>query len=439
MKRKTISKLLPAILCACTVAGCSVQSNSKQIDTEETTKLKSEVESEDITESADSMETITETDEIISEGVTEKTTEQTTTVTIEGNLVESESIEKESYTYNIEIYETENQERYATIAVQKNASTITTLKVENDEWGDEFPSASNMINEEDVNFDGRQDILVKLGQFGENADNRYKCYIDNAENLEYCNGFEQIDNPDVYSDMQMIVGYAKGDSDLVTYNRYEYIDNSIENIDSVEVTREKNVDIYDEIFFDIMFNREQADIKTAYQYIIDSYQKLYDACKYDLIYFDNDDIPELVVGIDGYFSSMYTFSDGSIYALMHNWPYGVGGNHGYQYMEKTGIIYNYNTDYAGLEGYSTYYEITDEHSIAVKYCLRAAYEDESGNIIQDTEEIEEDKWKYYYDTDETEEVEISKSEYESYDILNVDEYKSMYGQYTEEEIMGRLN
>ena len=40
---------------------------------------------------------------------------------------------------------------------------------------------------------------------------------------------------------------------------------------------------------------------------------------YNLIYFNDDDIPELVVGVNGYYTSLYTYSDGKVYTLMDHW------------------------------------------------------------------------------------------------------------------------
>ena len=74
MQRKTISKLLPAILCACTLAGCGTQNDTKQMETEmvatesikETIDIMSEVESETVTETKRE-EVLKESDEALDE------------------------------------------------------------------------------------------------------------------------------------------------------------------------------------------------------------------------------------------------------------------------------------------------------------------------------------------------------------------------------------
>ena len=67
----------------------------------------------------------------------------------------------------------------------------------------------------------------------------------------------------------------------------------------------------------------------------------------DLIYFNNDNIPDLVIGYSGYWVSLYIYENGVVYNPVDMWVYGAGGNHGYQYQEKEGIILNYNSDFAG--------------------------------------------------------------------------------------------
>ena len=47
---------------------------------------------------------------------------------------------------------------------------------------------------------------------------------------------------------------------------------------------------------------------------------------YGLIHVDDDGIPELAAGVNGYYTSLYTWKDGKLYALMEHWAYGAMGN-----------------------------------------------------------------------------------------------------------------
>lgn len=72
----------------------------------------------------------------------------------------------------------------------------------------------------------------------------------------------------------------------------------------------------------------------------------YSDMKYSLMYFNNDDIPDLLIDCSGYFISLYVYSDGNLHTVVESWPYGVAGNAGYIF--EKGSISNWNSDYAGL-------------------------------------------------------------------------------------------
>lgn len=124
---------------------------------------------------------------------------------------------------------------------------------------------------------------------------------------------------------------------------------------------------------------------------------------FDLIYFNDDDTPELVAGVDGYYVSVYQFIDGYVYPIIDSWPYGAGGNAGYEYYPRSGVIENFDQDGAGAEFYETYWKLNeDTHSM------------ESGlyyHGINDTEHVEGEPGYYKYEGEES--VEITESEYNS--------------------------
>ena len=124
---------------------------------------------------------------------------------------------------------------------------------------------------------------------------------------------------------------------------------------------------------------QASDYKTAY---IEMAESLDDGeCKFNLIYFDDDDIPELVAGSDGYYTSLYTYSEGKVYPLMEHWSYGAMGNTGYEYVPRKNNLRNRNSDYAGLIVYTTYMEIgngipdddeTDSAGKYIKICVNGS-------------------------------------------------------------------
>ena len=155
---------------------------------------------------------------------------------------------------------------------------------------------------------------------------------------------------------------------------------------------------------------------------------------YNLIYFDGDDIPELVSGVKGYYISLYTFHDGTIYTLMDYEAYGAGGNPGYEYVPGQNSRRNYNTDYAGLILYTTYASLSDQYTMDESVqIITYNFDDANGNGIPD--EGEEASYGYcnvsYIDG-----VEITADEYASY---NVGEYEYIEPVMSLEELTAALS
>lgn len=136
--------------------------------------------------------------------------------------------------------------------------------------------------------------------------------------------------------------------------------------------------------------------------------------KYNLIYFDDDDIPELVEDDPGYYVSLYTYHDGRIYTLMDRWVYGAGGNHGYEYCPGKGSVRNYDTDYAGLILYTTYWTLGDEYEldrvVSIKFLN---FIDANGNGWPDGDE---DETAGYGEKAYIDDVEITIEEEMSYSM-----------------------
>ena len=108
---------------------------------------------------------------------------------------------------------------------------------------------------------------------------------------------------------------------------------------------------------------------------------------YNLLYVDEDDIPELVIGHRGYFVTMYTYHDGKVYMLMNKWGYGISGNHGYMYIPGKNIIRNDDADYAGLIWNYTFMSISPQYSIeTVMEAVLYQFDDANGDGMPDEEE-----------------------------------------------------
>lgn len=154
---------------------------------------------------------------------------------------------------------------------------------------------------------------------------------------------------------------------------------------------------------------------------------------YDLIYLDEDDIPELVAGLTGYFVNVYTWDDGKVYTLMDYWGYGAMGNVGYDYIPYENVVQNFNNDMAGAVRYVTYMKINENHEMESYYEKDLRYqvfkEGEADKVYEDDFEVEE--FYFYYG-----EEEITEKEYDSYLIDG--EYSAIFGTMTAKELIEKL-
>lgn len=155
---------------------------------------------------------------------------------------------------------------------------------------------------------------------------------------------------------------------------------------------------------------------------------------YNLIYFDDDNIPELVAGVDGYYASLYTYHDGNIYTLMNRWSYGAGGNTGYEYSPRKNSMRNYNSDYAGAILYTTYMSVSEHHTMDTVTKIKTYnFDDVNGNRIPD----ENEKASIgYYGISYINGVEVTPEEW---DAFEVGEYEYIRAAMSLEVLQSKLN
>lgn len=114
----------------------------------------------------------------------------------------------------------------------------------------------------------------------------------------------------------------------------------------------------------------------------------YQAYTYALIYFDQDNIPELVAGTDGYWVSMYTYDpdEGKVYTVMDQWGYGAMGNAGYEYLPKKNCLRNYNSDFAGAVMYTHYAKMKNHEIVSRRELKQQFFTDKNRNHMPDEDE-----------------------------------------------------
>ena len=193
---------------------------------------------------------------------------------------------------------------------------------------------------------------------------------------------------------------------------------------TTELTAETEpTDITDEII-------SAPDYKTAYKKVIEdnSFDEDEDNT-YNLIYVNNDDIPELSVRVTCGIS-LYTYSDGEIYTLMDNWPLGAMGRNGYDYLPECNSVYYEDGDFAGAVRYHTYMSLDENFEFYVTDQYEShLFNDSNGNGVPDSYDEILDTPLYYIDDKEVTEQEIAekkKGEYKSITgDMSLDELYSM--------------
>ncbi len=180
-------------------------------------------------------------------------------------------------------------------------------------------------------------------------------------------------------------------------------------------------------------NGEFTDYREAYEAVMKFSALDIEEQKYDLIYFNEDDIPELTVGPNGYYISMYTYDGGTVYQVMDQWGYGAFGNPGYEYSPKKNSLRNYNADYAGAIVYTTFMTMSAQHTMeSVVEIVSYNFDDVNQNGRPDEDE---EGSIGYYGVSYIDGREVSQEECESYDIGG---YQYMETDKDIEEIKGML-
>lgn len=155
---------------------------------------------------------------------------------------------------------------------------------------------------------------------------------------------------------------------------------------------------------------------------------------YDLIYVDEDDIPELVSGRNGYFVNLYTYRDGTLSMLMNHWAYGAMGNSGYDYAPRKNNMRNYNADQAGAIMNTYYMRINERGEMETPMWIESInYIDSNGNGMLDEDE-EYGAGPDYINGEKATPEEV-EAVYAAYDM---GDYEPIKGRVTEEEMRKML-
>lgn len=164
----------------------------------------------------------------------------------------------------------------------------------------------------------------------------------------------------------------------------------------------------------------ETDYWEEYTYKVRELSAMDGSLQFALIDLIDNGVPELVADYPGYYVSVFTWGEEEVITLMDQWPYGAGGNMGYDYLPGQNVIRNYNMDYAGAVVYESYMKVNDNYEIVnifdEEISIRYIRDTNNNGMIDEEDEYSEEP--IYYCND----IEISEKEYVSYQISGDYEY-----------------
>ncbi len=271
--------------------------------------------------------------------------------------------------------------------------------------------------------------LVKDGKFLDSLDTNFYTENDNGS-LKKIDAVSFFDiNGDCAEDIVII-----GDSNLgkhvflYTYTSPDYPFELFADFDEQKITEigaDFSIAGVKKALFGDNSNGDYSSYQDLYAQLARIYSIADDQNQFDLVYSDDDDIPEFVIGHTGYWVSLVAYENGKAHYLMNRWPYGAGGNGGYAYIPKKGIYYNGNADHAGAIYYHTYMSKRAEGELGTDYyVIDYNFNDLDGDGFPSEDELAASEEyvtssEYFSETDKemtTDEIKDVVSLYDSYDM-----------------------
>lgn len=167
------------------------------------------------------------------------------------------------------------------------------------------------------------------------------------------------------------------------------VDNSVNNADENNTKSTNQIEIANEANGTKI--QKTAEYAKAYIKIIDDFKSECPDFKCDLIYFNNDNIPDLVIDCGAI--SLYMYENGTVYTLMDKESYGTGGCKYYNYYEKKGVISDFGTSLAGLVCGENFYILNSKKELehTFSYSARGA---DPGEDEEMKEQVEKELNQY---------------------------------------------
>ena len=223
-------------------------------------------------------------------------TEYLTYVTIDDGYCITACAEYSGAEYQYVVYELEDKdseyspEIYWVVVVLKDKKVLSVLRQELLVYEElNRATISNLVLEKDVNFDGKNDILLWLGHFGNQGLIRYACYLNIDDEFVECPSFSEIANPAVDEANQVVLSSWRNWAASHSWAMYYLIDGEYtetERLTEEPIFTEDDEELWtwtDEIFVDgewqirEYFTQNDYDEETLYG------EKVYgEGCHWDI-------------------------------------------------------------------------------------------------------------------------------------------------------------
>ncbi len=158
--------------------------------------------------------------------------------------------------------------------------------------------------------------------------------------------------------------------------------------------------------------------------------------KYDLVFIDDNNTPELVVTDSRGWIMVYAYEGGKIVNALgedERWPFGVGGNAGYEFIPKKNIVFNRSNEFAGMIRNYSFYELNGT-VLGTKYTLSEVHFDDDKNdrTPDENDEFLEEPTAYYKGDNKIPEDEFNQ-------LLTISGAEDLTGTKSQAEIVAKLS
>ena len=135
---------------------------------------------------------------------------------------EFQHLEGKEYTYAV--YELSNDNnKYLSVVVIRDGKALKTIRQDYHDFALVHPTTENLVSEIDVNFDGRNDVLLYGGSFGTQQMMLHSCYLSSDDGLENYLPFFEVSNPVIDGEDEIIRSSQRESAAVSTETVYEWV------------------------------------------------------------------------------------------------------------------------------------------------------------------------------------------------------------------------